>query len=41
MTPLFFNGTVVSKVNEQKHLGLILDSKLSFERHVNEKIIKA
>ena len=38
---LFFNGTVVPKVNEQKHLGLILDSKLSFERHVNEKIIKA
>ena len=38
---LFFNGTVVPKVNEQKHLGLILDSKLSVERHVNEKIIKA
>jgi len=38
---LFFNGTVVPKVNEQKHLGLILDSKLSFERHLNEKIIKA
>ena len=38
--PLFFNGTIVPKVNEQKHLGLILDSKLSFERHVNEKIIK-
>ena len=34
---LFFNGTVVPKVNEQKHLGLILDSKLSFERHTNEK----
>ena len=29
------------KVKEQKHLGLTLDSKLSFERHVNEKIIKA
>ena len=29
------------KVNEQKHLGLILDSKLSFERPLNEKIIKA
>ena len=29
------------KVNEQKHLGLSLDSKLSFERHVNEKIINA
>ena len=27
-------------VIEQKHLGLILDSKLSFERHVNEKLIK-
>ena len=39
--PLFFNGTVVSKVNEQKHLGLILDTKLSFERHISEKIIKA
>ena len=38
---LFFNGTLVPKVNEQKHLGLILDSKLSFERHINEKIIKA
>ena len=31
---LFFNGTVVPKVNAQKHLGLILDSKLSFERHI-------
>ena len=39
--PLFFNGTVVPKVNEQKHLGLTLDSKLSFERHLNEKIMKA
>ena len=29
------------KVNEKKHLGLILDSKLSFERHTNKKIIKA
>ena len=28
------------KVNEQKHLGLVFDSKLSFERHLNEKIIK-
>ena len=39
--PLFFNGTVVPKVNEQKHLGLTLDSKLSFERHIYAKIIKA
>ena len=26
---------------EQKHLGLILDSSLSFRKHLNEKIIKA
>ena len=30
-----------SKVNEHKHLGLMLDTKLSFEKHINEKIIKA
>jgi len=38
---LIFNGTAVANVNEQKHLGLILDSRLSFEKHLNEKIIKA
>ena len=38
---LIFNGTTVTKVNDQKHLGLILDSSLSFEKRLNEKIIKA
>ena len=38
---LIFNGSVVKKVNEQKHLGLILDSGLSFKKHLNEKMIKA
>ena len=38
---MIFNGAAVANVNEQKHLGLILDSKLSFEKHLNEKIIKA
>ena len=38
---LIFNGTAITKVNEQKHLGLILDSSLSFEKHLNEKIMKA
>ena len=38
---LCFNESVVPKVNEQKHLGLILDPKLCSERHVNEKIVKA
>ena len=36
-----FNGTIVAKMNEQKHLGLTLDSSLSFKKHLNEKIIKA
>ena len=38
--PLFFNGNVVTKVESHKHLGLTLDTKLSFKSHVNEKIIK-
>ena len=38
---LVFNGSAVTKVNEQKHLGLILESDLSFEKHLNEKMIKA
>ena len=29
------------EVKEQEHLGLKHDSKLSFQRHVNEKIINA
>ena len=31
----------MAKMNEQKHLGLILDSSVSFKKHINEKIIKA
>ena len=38
--PIFFNGTVVDKVDDHQHLGLIVDSSLSFEKHLNEKIIK-
>ena len=38
---LIFNGTAITKVNEQKHLGLIPYSSLSFEKHLNEKIMKA
>ena len=34
---LIFNGISVAKVKDQKHLGLILDSSLSFEKHINEK----
>ena len=38
---LISNGTVVAKINEQKHLGLIHDSNLFFEKHLNEKMMKA
>ena len=35
---LSFNDTEVTKVNEQKHLGLTFDKNLLFEKHINEKI---
>ena len=39
--PIFFSGIAVAKVEEQKHLGLILDKNITFGKHINEKIIKA
>ena len=36
--PFYFNGNEVLTVNEHKHLGLVLDSKLSFSKHINDKI---
>ena len=36
--PLFFQNTEVKRVGHHKHLGLILDSKLSFVRHINDKV---
>ena len=36
--PLFFNNVEVKRVTEHKHLGLVLDSKLSFTKHINEKV---
>ena len=38
---IMFNGTVVEKMNDQNHLGLILESSLSFKKYLNEEIIKA
>ena len=37
---IIFNGTVVAKMNVQKHLGLILDSNLSFKKYLNEKSLR-
>ena len=39
--PLFFNGIMVNSVEEHKHIGLILDKKLTFQSHVKESIKKA
>ena len=38
---LFFNGSPVARVDNQKHLGLILHPSLSFVDHINEKTKKA
>ena len=38
---VYFNNVPVIRENIQKHLGLFLDSKLSFFDHINEKIKKA
>ena len=38
---LFFNGSPVKRVTEQKHLGLIVQPNLSFEKHITEKLTKA
>ena len=38
---LTFNGSYVKQVSEHKHLGLVLQNNLSFEKHLDEKIRKA
>ena len=37
---LYFNGAPVVSLPTQKHLGLFLDKKLSFDHHLNEKVSK-
>ena len=34
---LFFNNVQIDRCLNEKHLGLILDEKLSFKKHVDEK----
>ena len=38
---LNFNGTDIAVEDHQKHLGLFLDKKLTFDHHLNEKFAKA
>ena len=37
---LTFRGRQVQRCSSQKHLGLILDNKLDFSKHLDEKINK-
>ena len=39
--PLFFNNSEIKLSSNQKHLGLTIDSKLSFNVHINDKIHQA
>ena len=39
--PLTFNGVTVKRVTEHQHLGLTLDSKVTFGQHISEKLAKA
>ena len=38
---IYFNDVEVQTVNDHKHLGLILDTKLAFASLINENILKA
>ena len=38
---IFFNDTEVKTVSGHKHLGLTLDTKLTFASHIDEKLKKA
>ena len=39
--PIFFNNVEVKRVDNHKHLGLILDPRLTFSQHLTEKIATA
>ena len=38
---IYFNAIEVKTDNQHKHLGLVLDAKVSFASQINEKISKA
>ena len=39
--PVYFNNLAVASCKTQKHLGLLLDKRLTFDRHVEEMIVRA
>ena len=38
--PVKFNGNNITKCSDQKHLGVVLDSKRDFNTHIDQKIKK-
>ena len=38
---VFYNNVEVSRRDPQKHLGLVLDNKLTFKKHTKDKLNKA
>ena len=38
---IFFNDIIVKQLPKHKHLGLTFDSKLTFDKHIQESITKA
>ena len=38
--PVKFNNNDIVKCSDQKHLGIVLDTKLNFDSHINQKIKK-
>ena len=41
LQPLVFNGIAVKQCDKTRHLGMILDSRLIFKIHIEEKLAKA
>ena len=39
--PIYFNNLAVASCETHKHLGLLLDKRLAFDRHVEEIILTA
>ena len=36
--PIKFNERIITKCNHQKYLGIILDSNLNFNTHIDQKL---
>ena len=39
--PVYFNNLEVASCETHKHLSLLLDKRLTFDRHVEEMILRA